>query len=110
MAWLSVPSNPLLSGFLKTSEDPELVPDIWMGYGLCLGVAMYDGWLKVFHDGYLPPFESLMSTYPELGLGIFTTASGPGPLFVMPQWALHNEIFQLLRSIQIKIYEVQIHN
>lgn len=75
MSWLSIPKNLLFFGDFKTEENPDVVPYSVVGLGLGLGVTVYDGWLRNWHDGYVPPFAALMNLYPDLRLGISRQAA-----------------------------------
>ncbi len=60
---------------------------------------MITGWSTVSHGGYLPPFNSEMSLFPELSLGIMSVTSGPGRLLSHVSHAtLHQDIFDILQG------------
>lgn len=99
MSWLTIPANLIYFGPTKTEPDPDAVPYTGVGSGLCLFVTVYDGWVKVWHDGFIHPFSSLLNIYPDLGLGIFTTSSGPGIFKTVTHEILHDNIFQILQGI-----------
>ncbi|XP_021963681.1 uncharacterized protein LOC110859117 isoform X2 [Folsomia candida] len=100
MGWLTAPSNLQVAGFIKTGDNPNATVDLNLAYGLCLNVGVYDGWLRVSHGGYIPPYESLMHLFPSLNLGIFVTMNGPGTAAASaePVNALLNKIFDILQG------------
>ncbi|OXA47580.1 uncharacterized protein LOC110855704 [Folsomia candida] len=100
MNWLYVPSSLTPSGTLKSENNPDSIINLNIAYGLCLDIGVYDGWLRIGHGGYLPPFESLMTLYPELGLGVFMAMSGPGTLYAtsMPNSWIQAQLFEILRG------------
>lgn len=100
MNWLYTASTLTPYGTIKSESNPDAIVNLNIAYGLCLDIGIYDGWLRIGHGGYLPLFESLMTLYPELGLGIFMAMSGPGTLYAtsMPNSWINAEIFEILRG------------
>ncbi|OXA45342.1 Beta-lactamase [Folsomia candida] len=100
MNWLYTPSSLIASGTLKSEINPDSIINLNIAYGLCLDIGVYDGWLRIGHGGYLPPSESLMHLYPELGLGVFIAMSGPGTLrsTSMPNSWIQAQLFEILRG------------
>lgn len=99
MSWLAIPANLLYSGITKTETDPHAVPYTQVGVGLGNFVTVYDGWFKLWQSGVFPTFVSLSSMYPDLGLGIFTSSSGPGLLRTITQEHLHHAIVHILQGM-----------
>ncbi|XP_035705524.1 protein flp-like isoform X2 [Folsomia candida] len=97
MKWLQTLSNPLPSSGKLTVVNDKMATEL--GYSLGLFMGVYDGWLTVYHGGYLTPFNSQMSTFPELNLGIFTVTSGPGRLLPNVSHAtLHYDVFDIIQG------------
>lgn len=60
---------------------------------------MIAGWMSLSHGGYLTPFNSQMSLFPALNLGIFTVTNGPGRLLPNVTHAkLHHDIFDIIQG------------
>jgi CubicO group peptidase (beta-lactamase class C family) len=100
MSWLKKVVMPLpFTGYKTSPSDPNKIISGSFGYALGLRVAIHDGWQRITHSGYIPPYLSLMSIVPALNLAIFSTTNGPG---MLPPGAdldtLHAALFEILRS------------
>jgi len=51
------------------------------GYGLAYTVQYSNGVHTVNHGGFNPPYNSQLTWLPGKGFGVFSSSSGPGPLF-----------------------------
>jgi len=67
-------------------------------YTLAFQLGLYQGYTKLSHSGYIPPFSSYMTLLPGLRLGIFTSASGPGSL----NHNLHTKILNILTGLDVQ--------
>ncbi|OXA49225.1 uncharacterized protein LOC110854540 [Folsomia candida] len=97
MKWMTTISNTDYSGSTKTMDNPDTTLDISVGYGLALFSGIFDGWRRIGHGGYMPPFQSSFYSYPDLGISIFVTSNGPGPL--LESEGIKTEIFYLLSGL-----------
>jgi hypothetical protein len=97
MSWLSKSAIQVPFDGWKTNVENSARGNF--GYGLGLSIGTYDGWERVSHGGYIPPFLSQLTLFPALNIGIFTTSNGPGAL---PQGSemnlLHAQIFDILNG------------
>ncbi|CAL8128956.1 unnamed protein product [Orchesella dallaii] len=94
MLWTREPSIHFpYSDFKITDND---ITTNTLSYGLALRLGIYDGWEHINHGGYFPPYKSLISMFPALKLGIFTS-SNQAPSLV-DQTVLHSFIFETLRG------------
>ncbi|XP_021961760.2 uncharacterized protein LOC110857479 [Folsomia candida] len=96
MAWITVPSSSSYSGITKTEEDPDVL-DISVAYGLCMYLGIQDGWRRIGHGGNLPPFQTHLFMYPDLGIGIYATISGGD---IMAVADVPTFLFNILQGIE----------
>lgn len=91
-------SNPLFGGTFKTEAGQNNETEQSVGYSLCLMETIYDGFFRIEHNGYIPPYATSMAIFPHLHLGIFTTSSGPGDIFAeeLSHAILLNKIFDIV--------------
>ncbi|CAL8138663.1 unnamed protein product [Orchesella dallaii] len=76
MKWMTKPAIARAPVIYKTSEEQRLISST--AYGLGLGLANYDGWEYVLHDGYFAPYSTVLSLFPEKKIGVFySTNQGP---------------------------------
>lgn len=92
MKWMRHANLAILHG-----SGPTPVFSTVTGYSLAFLLGYYDRYFKIWHGGFLPPYESSMVLYPELGLGIFLSVNGQRFSHI-PQEELINNIFELLRG------------
>ncbi|CAL8109666.1 unnamed protein product [Orchesella dallaii] len=79
MKWMTKPAIAMAPFTFKTSEEQRLASS--MAYGLGLMLANYDGWQFVHHGGYFPPYNTLLSLFPEKKIAVFSS-SNQGPLLL----------------------------
>ncbi|OXA46656.1 uncharacterized protein LOC110856287 [Folsomia candida] len=79
MGWLTKVSSSTYDAITKTPEDPDALVEVSVGYRICLYLGVYNGWVRVGHTGYIPPYITMFYLYPDLGLGMFASLTGPGP-------------------------------
>lgn len=75
-------------------------------YGQGFFLYEYKGWEYIHHSGGLPPYQTLLSIFPQQNLSIFT-ASNIGPLQLDPT-VLHAFIFETLNGADNPEHEASI--
>ncbi|CAG7726550.1 unnamed protein product [Allacma fusca] len=92
MQWLRKPTNPFnFNGYQSGSS--QVNGDI--AYGMGLNIGFFEGTRMVQHGGYWAPYASQMTLYPDLNIGIFSSANGPGRLDGYSHNDLHNALAAL---------------
>lgn len=59
---------------------------------------LFTGWQKIGHGGSVPPFQSHMSFFPALDIGIFSVTNQMPVDLSMYHPQLHNAIFDILQG------------
>lgn len=75
-----------------------------LGYALGLEWGVFGAYTRLGHKGNMPPFTSLMSFYPELRIGLYTTTNGIATW--QTHYPLHKELMEIITGNERRRYEV----